>query len=96
MKRGIALLAVLVFLSCTAAGYLYTQRMQEPVTQEEKTALGKRLNQRTCCKRRNGHWGKCGNRISVLLYGRSENCGAGGTCAELSFGFESGTGTQYL
>ena len=37
MKRGIALLAVLVFLSCTAAGYLYTQRMQEPVTQEEKT-----------------------------------------------------------
>ena len=37
MKRGIALLAVLVFLSCTAAGYLYTQRMQKPVTQEEKT-----------------------------------------------------------
>ena len=35
MKRGIALLAVLVFLSCTAAGYLYIQRMQEPEVQEE-------------------------------------------------------------
>ena len=57
MKRGIALLAVLVFLSCTAAGYLYTQRMQEPVTQEEKTALGKRLNQRACAAvmRRRGY-----------------------------------------
>ena len=36
MKRGIALLAVLVFLSCTAAGYLYIQRMQEPEVQEEQ------------------------------------------------------------
>ena len=35
MKRGIALLAVLVFLSCTAAGYLYIQRIQEPEVQEE-------------------------------------------------------------
>ena len=36
MKRGIALLAVLVFLSCTAAGYLYIQRTQEPEVQEEQ------------------------------------------------------------
>ena len=36
MKRGIALLAVLVFLSCTAAGYLYIQRIQEPEVQEEQ------------------------------------------------------------
>lgn len=36
MKRGIALLAVLVFLSCTAAGYLYIKRIQEPEVQEEQ------------------------------------------------------------
>lgn len=36
MKRGIALLAVFVFLSCTAAGYLYAKKTQEPVTRERQ------------------------------------------------------------
>lgn len=36
MKKGIAFLAVLIFLSCTAAGYLYTKRTQEPAAQEQQ------------------------------------------------------------
>lgn len=92
MKRGIALLAVLAFLSCTAAGYLYIQRMQEPEVQEEQ------VEQTEPVAKEEAVIGENAEIVYQYYYteDRSENCGAGGTCAELSVGFESGTGAQYL